>query len=123
MSNESSLRNNGSSSTPITIIVNGTPSTPATTTVAVSETYTSNMAQPVVNASYLTLNPFGGFGHSSSYNVHTIPMASSPFLYGIPNFTSQFFTSILVVGPNASFKLGGTTPLYTPFSVWWFSYF
>jgi hypothetical protein len=42
-------------------------------------------------------------------------MACSPFSYGIPNFTSQFSTAILVVGPNAILGLGGTTPPYTPF--------
>jgi hypothetical protein len=43
-------------------------------------------------------------------------MASSPFSYGMPNFTSQFSNSIPTVGPNASIGLGGNTPLYTPFS-------
>jgi hypothetical protein len=115
MSTESSLQNTGSSSTPNPTIVNGTPSTPAATTVAVPEAYTGTMARPVVNASSLASNPFGGFGHSPSYNVQTIPMASSPFSYGMPNFTSQFSTAIPAAGPNASFGLGGTTPPYTPF--------
>jgi hypothetical protein len=43
-------------------------------------------------------------------------MASSPFSYGMPNFTSQFSNSIPATGPNASIGLGGTTPPYTPFS-------
>jgi hypothetical protein len=43
-------------------------------------------------------------------------MASSPFSYGMSNFTSQFSNSIPAVGPNASIGLGGTTPPYTPFS-------
>jgi hypothetical protein len=42
-------------------------------------------------------------------------MASSPFYYGMPNFTSQFSTAILAAGHNASIGLGGTTPPYTPF--------
>jgi len=42
-------------------------------------------------------------------------MDSSPFSYGIPNFTSQFSNSIPAFGPNASIGLGGTTPPYTPF--------
>jgi len=73
------------------------------------------MAQPIVNALFLASNPFGGFGHSPSYNVQSIPMDSSPFLYGMPKFTSQFSTSIPAVDPNASFGLEGTTPLYTLF--------
>ena len=115
MNTESSLQNTGSSLTPIPTIVNGTPLNPATTTVAVSKAYTSTMAWPVVNASSLASNPFGGFGHSPSYNVQTIPMASSPFSYGMPNSTSQFSTTIPVVGHNVIFGLGGTTPPYTPF--------
>jgi hypothetical protein len=116
MSTESRLQNTGSSSTPNPTIINGTPSTPATTTVAVLKAYTSTMTRPIVNASSLASNPFGGFGHSSSYNVHTIPIASSPFSYGMPNFTSQFSNDILAVIHNTSLGLGGTTPPYTPFS-------
>jgi hypothetical protein len=88
MSTESNIQNTRSSSTPISTIINGTPSTPTATTVAVSEAYTGTMAQPVVNASSLASNPFGGFCYSPSYNVQSIPMASSPFYYGMPNFTS-----------------------------------
>jgi hypothetical protein len=81
----------------------------------VPEAYTDTMAQLVVNASSLASNPFGGFGHSLSYNVQSIPMASIPFYYGMPNFTSQFSTAIPVASPNASLGLGSTTPPYTPF--------
>jgi hypothetical protein len=41
-------------------------------------------------------------------------MDSSPFSYGMPNFTSQFSTTIPAAGHNASLGLGGTTPPYTP---------
>jgi hypothetical protein len=115
ISTESSLQNTESSLTPIPTIVNGTPSTPTVTIVAVSEAYTSTMARLVVNASFLASNPFRSFGHSPSYNVQSIPMASSPFFYGMSNFTSQFSTAIPTAGPNASLGLGGTTPPYTPF--------
>jgi hypothetical protein len=43
-------------------------------------------------------------------------MASSPFSYGMPNFTSQFSNSIPTACPNYSIGLGGTTPPYNPFS-------
>jgi hypothetical protein len=115
MSTKSSLQNTGSSSTPIPTIINGTPSTFAATTVVGLEAYTSTMARPVVNASSLSSNPFGGLGHSSGYNVQSIPMDSSPFSYGIPKFTSQFSTTIPATSPNTSFGLGGATPPYTPF--------
>jgi hypothetical protein len=65
MSTEPSLQNTRSSSTPNPTIVNGTPSTPATATVAASEAYTDTMAQPIVNALSLASNPFGGFFHST----------------------------------------------------------
>jgi hypothetical protein len=82
----------------------------------VSEAYTGTMAQPLVNSLSLASNPFGGFGHSPSYNFQTIPMATSPFSYGMPSFTSQFSTAIPVVGHNASPGIGCSTPPYTPFS-------
>jgi hypothetical protein len=115
MSIDSSPQNTRSSSTPNPTIVNCTPSTPAIAIVAVPEAYTGTMAQPVVNASSLASNPFGGFGYSLSYNVHTIPMATSPFSYGMPSFTSQSSITIPATGHNASLGLGGTTPPYTPF--------
>jgi hypothetical protein len=43
-------------------------------------------------------------------------MASSPFSYGMSNFTSQFSTSIPAAGPNTSIGLRGTNPPHTPFS-------
>jgi hypothetical protein len=112
---ESSLQNTGSSLTPNPTIVNDTPSTPATATVAVPKAYTGTMARPIINAYSLASNPFGGFGHSPNYNVQNIHMASSPFSYGMPNFTLHFLTTIPTAGPNTSFGLGGTTPPYTPF--------
>jgi hypothetical protein len=116
MSTESSLQNTGSSSTPNPTIVNFTPSTPAASTVVVPEAYTGTVVCPIVNASSLASNPFGGFGHSPSYNVQTILMATSPFSYSMPSFTSQFSTAIPAVGHNASLGPRGTTPPYTPFS-------
>jgi hypothetical protein len=115
MSAKSSLQKTGSSSTPNPTIVNCTPSTPTTATVAVPEAYTGSMDRPIVNASSLASNPFGGFGHSPSYNFQTIPMVTIPFSYGMPSFTSQSLTSILAAGHNASLGLGGTTPPYTSF--------
>jgi hypothetical protein len=116
MSTETSIYNTGIPLTPTPTIVNGTPSNPATTMVVVPEAPIITIAYPIVNAQSLALNPFGSLGHSPSYNVQSIPVPSSPFSYGMLNFTSQFSKSIPVVGPNASIGLGGTTPPYTPFS-------
>jgi hypothetical protein len=43
-------------------------------------------------------------------------MASIPFSYGMPNFTSQFSKSIPVDGMNTRIGLGDTTPPHTKFS-------
>jgi hypothetical protein len=69
-----------------------------------------------VNTQPIFMNPFGSLGHSPRYNVQSILMASSPFSYGMSNFTSQFSNSIQVAGPNASIGFGSTTPPYTSFS-------
>jgi hypothetical protein len=74
------------------------------------------MVWPIFNVQDTTSNPFGSLGHSLGYNVQPIPMASSPFYFGIPNFTSHFLNSIPATGPNASIGLRGSTPPYTPFS-------
>jgi hypothetical protein len=116
MSTESSHQDTGSPSTPIPTIVNGTPSTPSTTMVVVSEVPIITSSHPIVNTQPIATNPFGSLGHSPGYNVQSIPMASSPFSYGMPNFTSQFSNSIPTAGTNASIGLGGTTPPHTPFS-------
>jgi hypothetical protein len=84
--------------------------------VVVSEAPIITMDRPILNAQATTLNPFGSLGHSPGYNVQSIPMDSSPFSYGIPNFTLQFSNSIPAIGLNASIGLGGTPPPYTPFS-------
>jgi hypothetical protein len=90
--------------------------TPATSMVVVPETTIITMAQPIVNSHAIASNPFGSLGQSPGYNVQSIPMASIPFYYGMPNFTSQFSNSIPAGVPNASVGLGGSTPPHTPFS-------
>jgi hypothetical protein len=84
--------------------------------VVVSEVPIITYARPIVNTQPIAMNPFGSLGHSPSHNVQSIPMVSSPFSYGISNFTSQFSNSILVASMNASIGLGGTSPPDTPFS-------
>jgi hypothetical protein len=108
MSNEPSLQNTGIPSTPTPTIVNGTPSTPATTMVVVLEALIITMARPIVNSQYLALTPFGSLGQSLGYNFQSIPMASIPFSYGMTNFTSHFSNVIPAAGPNANIGLGRT---------------
>jgi hypothetical protein len=115
MSTEPSLQNTGSPSTPTPTIVNGTPSTPATTMVVVPEAPIITMARPILNTQSLESNLFGSLVHLPRYNVQSIPMDSSPFSYGMSNYTLEFSNAIPVVGPNANIGIGGTTPPYTPF--------
>jgi hypothetical protein len=115
MSTESSLQNTRSPSNPIPTIVNGSPSTPVTSMVVVLKAPIITMARPILNDQATTSNHFRSLGHSPGYNFHSIPMASSPFSYGIPNFTSHFLNSIPTVVPNASIGLGGNTPPYNTF--------
>jgi hypothetical protein len=115
MSTVPSHQDIGSPTTLTPTIVNGTPSTPSTIMVVVSEAPIITDACPIVNTQPIAANPFGSLGHSLGYNVQSIPTTSSPFSYGMPNFTSHFSNSIPTAGTNASIGLGGTSPPYTPF--------
>jgi hypothetical protein len=101
-----SLQNSGSPSIPARTIVNDTPSTLATTMVVVPKEPIITVSRPIVNAQPISMNPFWSLGHSPDYNVQSIPMDSSPFSYGMPNFTLQFSNSIPAASPNASIGLG-----------------
>jgi hypothetical protein len=87
ISTESSLQNTESSLTPIPTIINGTPSTPVATIVAGPEAYTSTMAQPIVNASSLSSNPFGVL-------VTRRVTMLSPSLWPLVHFLMVYLTSL-----------------------------
>jgi hypothetical protein len=72
--------------------------------------------RPIVNTQPIVTNPFGSLCHSSGYNTQSIPIVSSPFSYGMPNFTSQFSSSIPMSNLHTSIGIGGMAPLHTPFS-------
>jgi hypothetical protein len=116
MSTESSQKDTGIPSTPIPTIVNGTPSTSSTAMVVVSEVPIITHIHPIVNTQPIPMNPFGSLRHSLGYNIQSIPMASSPFSSGMPNFTSQFSSSIPTSTLNTSIGLGGMDPPHTPFT-------
>jgi hypothetical protein len=89
VSTEVSQQDIGIPLTPIPTIVNDTPLTPSTTMVVVPNVPIITFAHPIlVNNQPIATNPFGSLCHSSGYNVQSIPMASSPFSYGMSNFTS-----------------------------------
>jgi len=116
MSNELSHQDTGTPLNPIPTIVNGTPLILENTMIVVSKTPIITIFHPIVNTQPISINPFGSLSHSLGYNVKSIPMASSPFSYGMSRFTLYFLRTIPAVGPNASIELGGTTPPYNPFS-------
>jgi hypothetical protein len=116
MSTELTQKDIGSPSTPIPTIFNGTPLTPSTTMVVVPEVPIITHACTVVNYQPIAMTPFGSLCHSLGYNIQSIPMASSPFSYGMPNLTSQFSSSIPTSNPHTSIGLGGMAPSHTPFS-------
>jgi hypothetical protein len=102
--------------TPTPTIVNGTPSTPFTTTFVVSEVPVITHVWPIVNSQPIVTNLFGPLLHSPGYNTHSIPTASIHFSYGMPNFTSQFSSPIPSYNLNTSIGHGGMAPLHIPFS-------
>jgi hypothetical protein len=117
MSIEPSHQDTGIPSTPTPTIVNDTPLTPSTTMVVVPKAPIITVSRPIVNTQPIATNPFGTLCHLLGYNVQSIPMASNPFSYGMPNFTLQFSNSIPTTSTNASIGIGGGAPPYTPLSV------
>jgi hypothetical protein len=83
--------------------------------VVVSEFPIINPVHPIVNAQPIAMNPFGSLYHSLGYNIQSIPTTSIPFSYGMPNFTSQFSSSIPTCNPNTDIGLEGMDPPHTPF--------
>jgi hypothetical protein len=116
MSTESSLKDTGSPSTPIPYVVNGTPSTPSTTMVVVSEVPVITPIRPVVATQPIVTNPFGSLFGMPRYNAQSIPSVSNPFSFGMPNMTSQLSSSIPMNNTNPSIGPGGMAPLHIPLS-------
>jgi hypothetical protein len=116
MSTESSQKDIESPSTPIPTIVNSVPSTPSTTTVVVPTVPIITPIQPMVATQPIVMNPFGSIFCTPGYNTQSIPMTSSPFSYGMSNFTLQFSSSIPTSNPNTSIGLGGMAPPHIPVS-------
>jgi hypothetical protein len=84
--------------------------------VVVSEVPIITLVHPIVNTQPIAINPFGSLCHSLGYNIQSIPTTSSPFSYGMSNFTSQFSSSIPTSNLNTSIGHGGMAPPHTPFS-------
>jgi hypothetical protein len=116
MSTESSQKHTGSPSTPIPTVANGTSYMPSTTMVVVLKVPVITLVRLVVNTKTIIMSPFGSLFSSSGYNTRSIPSASSPFSYGMLNFTSQFSSSIPTSNLNPIIGLGGMAPPHIPLS-------
>jgi hypothetical protein len=116
MSTESDPNISGSPSTPFSSVISGIPSTPSSSMVWVSEVPSSSATQPVSSTRPTGMNPFRSLFGMSSHDSQSIPSASNPFSFGMPDMTSQLSSSISTTNVNPSFGSGGTTPPYVPFS-------
>jgi hypothetical protein len=85
---ESSQKYIGILSTPIPIVVNGTPSTPSTTMVVVLEVPIITHIHPMVATQPIVTNPFGYLFGMPGYNAHSIPSVCNTFSFGMSNMTS-----------------------------------
>jgi hypothetical protein len=116
MSTELSQKDNRIPSIPVPTIVNGTPSMPSTTMVLVPKVPIITSIQSMGDTQPIVTIHFGSIFCTPGYNTQSIPTASSPFSYGMPNITSQFYSSIPTMNTNPSIGLGGMAPLHIPFS-------
>jgi hypothetical protein len=116
MSIEPSLKYNESPSIPIPTIISSVPSTPSTIMVVVPMVPIITPIHPTVSTQPIVTNPFGSIFGTPGYNTKSIPIASSPFSYVMPNFTSQFSYSIPTSNLNTSIRHGGMDPPHIPFS-------
>jgi hypothetical protein len=62
------------------------------------------------------MNPFRYIFGMSSHDSRSIPSASNPFSFGMPDMTLQLSSSISTNNVKPSFRFGGMTPPYVPFS-------
>jgi hypothetical protein len=114
MSIELSQKDIGSPSTPIPIVVSGTPFMPSTTMIVALEVPIITPIQPGVANKPIDMNPFWSIFGTLRYNTQSIPSVSNPFSFGMSNMTSHIFYSILVNNANPSIRLGGMSPLHIP---------
>jgi hypothetical protein len=116
MSIDSDMNVSGIPSTPASTMVSGVPSTPSSSVVWIPETPSLNATQPMVSAQSMGMNPFVFLSGTPNHSTQSMPWASNPFSFGMPDMTSHLSSSILTSNVNPSFGSGGTTPPYTPFS-------
>jgi hypothetical protein len=122
MSTESDMNVLGSPSTPLSSMISGIPSTPSSSMVWVLEAPSSSASQPMSSTRPMGMNPFGFLFGMSNHDSQSIPSASNPFSFGMPDMTSQLSSSISTTNMNPSFGSGGTNASLCSFIVWWRSY-
>jgi hypothetical protein len=97
-------------------VISGVPSTPLSSMVWILEAPSSNATQPMVSAQPMGTNPFVFPYGMPNHSTQSIPSATNPFSYGMPDMTSHFSSSVSLSHVNPSFGSGGMMPPYTPFS-------
>ena len=116
MSTESNPNVTGSPSTPISSVISGIPSIPSSSTMGVSEISTFSATQPVSSNQTKRTNPLRSlFGMPREYS-QSIPSASNPFSFGMPDMMLQISSFASTTNVNPSFGSGGMTPPYGTFS-------
>jgi hypothetical protein len=115
MSTESDMNVLGSPSTPFSYVISGIPLTPSSSMVWVPEVPSSSATQPVSSTRPTGMNPFRSLFGMSSHDSQSIPLASNPFYFGIPNMMLQLSSFVSMANVNPSFGSGGMTPPYVPF--------
>jgi hypothetical protein len=70
----------------------------------------------MVSSQPMRTNPFVFPGGSPDHSTQSMPWASNPFSFGMPDMTSHLSSSVSMANVNPSFGSGGTTPPYVPFS-------
>jgi hypothetical protein len=102
--------------TPIPTVVNGTHSTPSTTTVVALEVPIITPIQPRVSTQPIVVNPFGSIFGTPRYNTQSIPIVYNPFSFGMLNMTLKLLSSIPTNNTNPSIGPRGMDPFHIPLS-------
>jgi hypothetical protein len=69
----------------------------------------------MVSAQSMGMNSFVFLSGTLNHSPQSMPRASNPFSFGMPDMTSHLSSSVSSSYVNPSFMFGGTMPPYSPF--------
>jgi hypothetical protein len=81
-----------------------------------SKALSSSATQPIISSQPMGTNPFIFPYNMPNNDSQSIPLASTPFSFGVPNMALHFSSSVSTDNMNPSFGSRGTMPPYVPFS-------